>query len=189
MRRTFVAVDLNEEARRAAEVYIRDLRSQFPNVRVGWERPEKLHLTLKFIGDTGERELAALEEAVSEIAVASPRFELTLAGTGTFPLRGPARILWLGVEAPPVLAEIAHRLESECRALGFEPENRKFSPHLTIGRVREPGRSGGLGEKHRSKDFGPVRMAVEEIVIYESRLQPGGSVYTNIAAARLKPAS
>src|SRR5215212_7221627 len=98
MKRIFVAIDISEEARRKASEYIESLRRSFPGLRVGWDKYEKLHLTLKFLGETSDEQLAKLTKAVEKAARETSSFKLRIADTGVFPSQRKARILRLGVE-------------------------------------------------------------------------------------------
>lgn len=182
MKRIFIAVDISDEARRKAAAYMDTLRRAFPMLRVGWERPEKLHLTLKFLGDVNEDRLNEVQNAVREIAGKNDLFRMTLGGTGRFPLKGDPRILWLGATDEGQAAVMASRIDSRLSTLGFEPQKRGFTPHLTIARLREPRLSEALATRHVGNEFEPVGFEVGEIVIYESKLLPRGSIYTQMAA-------
>ncbi len=186
MKRIFIAVDISDEARQMAASYIDALRRAFPKLRVGWERPEKLHLTVKFLGDVNDKELIEVRRSVENIAAAGFAFSVSLGGTGVFPPKGDPRILWLGAVDNGHLAPIASALNDEFARLGFERERRKFSPHLTIARLRDPRASTELAAKHRAGVFGPVSFEVREIVLYESKLLPAGAVYTGLAKCPLK---
>ncbi len=96
-KRIFTAVDISDEARAKATDYIESLRGEFPQVRVGWEKAEKLHLTLKFFGEVDEKQLAKLTVAVEQTANQISDFNLKITETGVFPSKRNARILWLGV--------------------------------------------------------------------------------------------
>jgi len=183
MKRIFVAVDISEDARRKVSAYIETLRKEFRSVRVGWEKPEKLHLTLKFLGDCEEKQIDELEKIAAKIAGEFTRFELQIAETGVFPNARNPRVLWIDVkDKAGNLLRINERLETECARLGFEGERRKFVPHLTIGRVRDgAGGAGALARTHLEKGFEPARFDVSEIVIYQSKLLSTGSVYSVVA--------
>jgi 2'-5' RNA ligase len=171
MKRIFVAVDISEEARRKTAAYIENLRRQFPGLRVGWDKPEKLHLTLKFLGDTGDEQLAKLMQAAERAARQIANFKLRIAGSGVFPNSRKARVLWLGVADE----------KGSLRDL-----SKDFKAHLTIARLREPEKSGKLVEKHLRENFEEVEFAVSEIVIYQSELSPQGSRYTVVSKHALK---
>jgi 2'-5' RNA ligase len=186
MKRVFVAVDISEEARRQTTAYIESLKSDFSGLRVGWEKPEKLHLTMKFLGDTNENQLKELEDICCKIAAEIPKFDLQIAETGVFPSPRNARVMWVDVkDEKGNLAKINRALEIQCERIGFAAEKRNFKPHLTIARLKEPRNSHELVKKHLEKDFEPIGMKVAEIVIYESRLHPTGSIYEKLTTLQL----
>jgi len=138
-KRIFVAIDISDGARNTVANYIEDLRGEFSNARVGWERVEKLHLTIKFLGDIDSIQLQHLTEAVEKTARQFSKFNLQISQTGVFPPKRNARILWLGIDDEARnLQKINDILETECEKKGFVKESRKFKAHLTIGRLREP---------------------------------------------------
>jgi 2'-5' RNA ligase len=187
MKRIFVAVDISDEARHKTADYVNSLKLEFPNLRVGWEKPEKLHLTMKFLGDTNDEQLGNLKEIARNIAAKTPKFNLQIAETGVFPSARNARVLWIDVEDEKrSLTEINRLLEIECEGIGFAREIRNFKPHLTIARVKEPRGSRQLIETHLENEFEPVGFEVAEIVIYESRLRPTGSIYEKLTTVQLK---
>lgn len=187
MKRIFVAVDISDDARRRVADYIETLRTEFRQIRVGWEKTEKLHLTLKFLGDADENQLNALNVIVKEISTEIKNFKLEIAETGVFPNARNPRVFWINVrDATGDLGKINARLETECAKIGFEKEKRGFVPHLTIGRVREPFRARELAGRHLQTDFEPVGFKVSKIVIYNSELLPTGSVYSMIKAFDLQ---
>lgn len=186
-KRIFIAVDISDEARRRVSVYIESLRREFPNLRVGWEKPEKLHLTLKFLGDADENQLKDLIEIANRTAAQISKFTLRISQTGVFPSPRNARILWLGVkDEKKSLLKISEILEAECEKPGFSKEKRNFKAHLTIARLREPHKSKEIAQKHLQNEFEPVEFEVPEIVIYESRLQPSGSIYSIVSRHKIE---
>lgn len=186
MKRVFMAIDISATARDMISKYIQNLRAGFSHVRVGWEKPEKLHLTLKFIGDIDGEQLTKLTEAVEISVGKSAGFKLQIAGTGVFPSAKKAFVLWLGVrDEEGSLLKLNRILETECKKQGFSADTKQFKPHLTIARLREPRDSGELVQPHLQEKFEPVEFEVPEIVIYESELQPTGSVYKKIKSFSL----
>lgn len=176
--RLFVALDLTEEIRvRIAEL----LRQLEPLARsIKWVKPESMHLTLKFIGEQPEEKLTALVEALE--AVPKPgRLELQFRGLGCFPNDRHPRVFWVGIEAPPALGELAAGVERALEPLGIAGEQRAFSPHLTLGRLKDGGQLTALRpqwEAHRAAEFG--RLTVWEFFLYQSRLSPHGAEYTKL---------
>lgn len=186
-KRIFVAVDISDEARRKVAEYIAGLKRNFPNVKVGWDRAEKLHLTLKFLGDTNEDQLEKLKEICLKVSKEITDFKLQISDTGVFPSPRNARVLWLGVKGEvEELQKINRVLETECGKIGFKKETRIYKPHLTIGRIREPHKAKELAETHLENKFEPAGFEVSEIVIIESKLQPAGSIYSKVSVFGFK---
>jgi RNA 2',3'-cyclic 3'-phosphodiesterase len=185
-KRIFIAIDISADARRVCSDHIDCLRNEFHAVRVGWERPEKLHITLKFLGDVDDRLLNELQKYISYVASHHRTFHLKISRPGVFPSRSKPRILWLGVEdGSNVGSSLYNELDTACIDLGFKSEARSFKPHITIGRVREPEKADALARKHLERQIEPVAFEVAEIVLYQSDLQPTGSVYSVVSSARL----
>ncbi len=187
MKRIFAAIDISEAARQAVSAYVEILRAEFSGVRVGWEKPEKLHLTLKFFGDIDERQLENLTEAIEKTAEQISNFSLQIAETGVFPSPSRARILWLGLrDETGNMQKLAEILETESARSGFAREARTFKAHLTIARLREPQKSKELVEKHLQNEFESLEFQASEIVIYQSELLPKGSIYKAVSRHKLK---
>ena len=160
-KRIFVAIDISDEARKRVSEYSETLKRDFPDLRVGWEKNEKLHLTLKFLGDTNEKQLENLVEIVSKIAEQISDFKLQISNTDVFPSPRNPRILWLGVnDGKGSLLQISEILENECEKIGFPKEKRNFKAHLTIARLREPHKSKEIAQKHLENKFEPVEFTV-----------------------------
>lgn len=176
-------MDISDEARRVAAERIEFLRSQFANLRVGWEKPEKLHLTLKFLGEIADHQLPHLQTAVETVAKEFQPFELKIGGAGVFPAKGRLpRVLWLGVSCgKQEMIGIQRRLETECAAAGFAREAKEFQPHLTIARLREPNNSRDLAQLHAASEFPAISFRAENLTIYQSELSSLGSHYTALA--------
>lgn len=184
--RLFCAVELPDELRSRVGERVRRLRAEFPDVRASWEKPEKLHVTLKFLGDVEHARVDALSKAAARAVTNLEPFELTIEGPGTFPPHGQPRVLWLGiVDASGRLALMQRALEAECDAAGFPRESRAFNPHLTLARVRSPQGARELAAAHRELPFAPQRFKVSELVVMRSELGPGGSRYTPLSRHRL----
>lgn len=177
MKRLFIAIDISEETRRKAKDCLQNLRQDFRDLRVGWERAEKLHLTLKFLGDVDESQLNELIKSVEIVANQIEKFSIQILETGQF----GKRVLWLGVkDEAGNLLKIHELLETECEKIGFARETKNFNPHLTIARLREPNKSALLVKKHLQNKFEAEEFEVSEIVIYESQLFPNGSKYLKV---------
>jgi 2'-5' RNA ligase len=180
--RLFCAVELSEELRSRVAERARRLRAEFPEVRAAWERPEKLHITLKFLGDTEPARVEDLSHAAARAVSNVEPFELIVEEPGAFPPHGQPRVLWLGiVDASGSLAFMQHELETECAAAGFPRESRPFKPHLTLARIRSPQGARELAAAHRETPFEPQRFKVSELILMRSELSPQGSRYTPLS--------
>lgn len=141
-----------------------------------WEAPEKLHLTLRYLGSVDGGERAQLDECLRSVR-ADP-FSLTVRGCGHFPPRGEPRSLWLGLADSPALAHLHDQLEAALREAGFEPDARGFVPHITLARLkRSPSKkvAAWLG-MHALWNAPPFD--VDAFTLYSSILSPAGSKYT-----------
>jgi 2'-5' RNA ligase len=182
--RVFCAIELSAEVRARAAETIARLRDASPPARASWEREEKLHVTLKFLGSIAEERVGALSSAAERAARACRPLTLRLEGAGAFPPGGVPRVLWLGItDASGALARLQARLEEECAAEGFAraEESRPYHPHLTLARVRAPQGARELAKLHKETGFGPVEFPVKDLVVMRSELGPGGSRYTEIS--------
>jgi 2'-5' RNA ligase len=184
--RVFCAIELPEEVRARAADRITRLREAVPEARASWERMEKLHITLKFVGETAPERVEVLSGAATRAAQTIQPFSLALSGAGAFPPRGIPRILWLGIEDDSgALAQLHSRLEDECAAAGFAREKRPFHPHLTLARIRAPQSALELARLHQEIVFEPIKFDVTNLVVMRSELGPGGSRYTLISRHEL----
>ena len=172
--RTFVAIDLDSEARRAAADWLSRLRAEPDASAVRWVRPEALHVTLRFLGNIEAGRVAALARAVgAEVARIAP-FELALGAPKLFPSARRPRVVALALEPEAGVAELAAAVERGVVAEGCEPEARRFRAHLTLGRI--PGQSApALPAAAGAKQ---ARLRVGEVVLFRSDLSRSGARYT-----------
>jgi RNA 2',3'-cyclic 3'-phosphodiesterase len=186
-KRIFIAVDISDDARRLAAEHIDRMRQQAKDVRVRWEKPEKIHVTVKFLGNDDGEKIGAVNDATAAVAQEFSPFEIAIVGTGVFPNARQPRVLWLRIEnAGLTLRQIAAEIDSRLSGIGFEKEKRRFSPHVTIARVREPKKAKRLAEVHLQSPIVSQPFTVGELVVYESQLKPTGSAYTVISRHRLE---
>jgi 2'-5' RNA ligase len=184
--RVFCAIELPDALKARAGDFQSRVRESTPGVRASWERPEKLHLTLKFLGEIELPRVEALTRAAGRAAEGLRPFVLSVTGTGTFPPRGVPRVLWLGVEDPSGgLARLHARLEDECARESFPREQKAFRPHLTLARLRSREGAERLGALHRETQFEAQSFTVSELVVVRSELLPGGARHTPIIRRQL----
>lgn len=182
--RLFVAVDLPEVVRDALTRLQQELRGQdLSGLR--WVRPEGTHLTLKFLGETPAERVPAIREALAA-AQGVAAFRLALGALGTFGNRRGPRVLWLDIGGEVQrLRELQIVVERALVEAGFAPEEREFSPHLTLARVRQPPRPGTAERVSQALEaVAPPRaeFEVREVLLMRSTLQPGGAAYERLAA-------
>lgn len=183
--RLFLALNLPEAVRDAAHAAHAPLRDAAP--AVGWTTPDKLHLTVKFIGERPPEAVDALAAAAARAAARHAPVVLGLANFGAFPNRRRPRVLWLGVRPDPRLELLHHDVELACAELGLSVEGRPFRPHVTLGRVRPGGAPvdpQALAQAARAVHF-RVEVTVETLDLMLSEPAPGGTRYTPLARAPL----
>lgn len=184
MIRTFIAIELSDEIR-AEIARVEDiLREEGGDVR--WVRPENLHLTLKFLGDLEEGRIEEVVGGVRNAAQECAPFELVLFGAGAFPNFRRPRVIWIGArEEGGVLKRVHRNIEDELSRSGFPRDRKRFSPHLTIGRVRSARGMESVAEALQRVEIAPRAMTVEEIAVMKSDLRPTGPIYTRLGGAKL----
>ncbi|HEY0005126.1 MAG TPA: RNA 2',3'-cyclic phosphodiesterase [Pyrinomonadaceae bacterium] len=184
--RVFCAIELPPHLRERAAEHSARLRAAMPEVRASWDRAEKLHLTIKFLGEIEPYRVQLLEQAAERVGSEAEPFELVLEGTGAFPPRGLPKVLWLGIKDPAgALLGLQRSLEETCAAAGFPRETRPFHPHLTLARLRTPHGARRLATLHMKTLFQPARFPVTDLLVIRSELGPGGSRYTELSRHRL----
>jgi 2'-5' RNA ligase len=179
--RAFVAVQIDEATRAALAAQIELLRAEAP--RVAWVAPANLHLTLKFLGGVDRALLEPLIQALRGTLAAAPGFDVQVHGLGAFPAALRARVVWAGVTVGSAdLRALARGVQAAVGPLGFAPEDRPFSAHLTLGRVRAPRRDARLAaviDAGAGRTFGTVR--VGSVSLMKSVLGAGGARYSELA--------
>jgi 2'-5' RNA ligase len=168
--RAFVALDLDARVREAIRELQARLAPRLAGIRL--TRPEGIHLTLRFLGPTAPTRLSQLGPALGSAAASAAPGVAPVRRLGTFPEQGSPRVLWLGIELPPQVLELQRACERAAQRAGFEPEERPFHPHLTLGRWRDRAQRPDLPET----DLGATRL--ETLVLYRSEPRVGGAVYT-----------
>ena len=160
------------------------LISQFrPLAAVRWSRAANLHITTKFIGEWPEQRLPEIKDALRDVAGLGS-FRISLRGLGWFPNPHSPRIFWVGVEAGAELAALAAAIERTTVKLGIPSEDRPYKPHLTLARLQGIGREELIAIRQavaalESTDFDSFE--AKEFHLYESKMGPGGSIYTKLS--------
>jgi 2'-5' RNA ligase len=186
MLRTFIAVPLPEEALRGCSSKAHALERALGPLasRVRFARAEGIHLTLKFLGATPEDDTSSIVEALARAAASIRAFPMAFAGLAGFPSLSRPRVVFLEASAgAKSLVALAQRVEEEVAPLGFPTEQRRFTPHLTLARVKDPGFAPRIGAllARASVDAPDARCEAKSIALFASRLHPAGASYRSLA--------
>jgi 2'-5' RNA ligase len=202
--RTFIAIELDERLRTGLGQVQDLLQAEFPPRTVRWVRPEGIHLTLKFLGDTTTAQVDQVRASLARAAVQVQPFTFTVGGLGCFPNTRQLRVVWVALQEPTgALERLRDAVEAQIAPLGFPTERRPFRPHLTLGRVQRRASKSevrAVGEvlaaqqgpfAHESPGAragltGQVgEMKATSVSYIKSDLRPTGAVYTTLADCRL----
>lgn len=178
--RTFIAVPLSEAVRTYLAEYQAYLRT---SDAIKWVETANLHVTLRFLGDTPIGDLPAITAALRETAAALSPFSIVIGELGFFPNRRSPRVIWIGVkEGKDALLSLHQQVEAALQKAGFPPGQGRFTPHVTLGRVRDGYVSLSLGEQLASvPEYKPVSDNINRIVFLRSVLTGRSPVYTLLA--------
>lgn len=191
--RLFIALELPPEAVQAADRIAKELKASGADVK--WVKPEAMHLTLKFLGETPEGQVADISEALGGACQGRQSLALSLKGCGAFPSPQKPQVVWLGLDGQTsALTDLAREMEERLELLGFPPERRSFKAHLTLGRLRRGPRGGGK----RGGSAAPLARALAvradyqgpdfragKVVLLQSTLTPAGPIYKPLAEFEL----
>jgi 2'-5' RNA ligase len=186
--RVFIAIEIPLEIKKAIAAEIASLHNGAGRA-VRWVATENIHLTLKFLGEISPANVDLLAQALQSECDQHAPFDITVTGLGCFPNSHRPRIIWIGLNIPPDLNRLQHKLETATARMGYATEDKPFSPHLTIGRVREQFSSAELKniqsalEKLHVGSLGTF--TVQSVHLFKSDLKPDGPVYTSLFSARL----
>lgn len=182
--RTFVCIEVPKPIWEGIDHLQQSLKTI--DAHVSWTKPSNIHLTVKFLGAVEATRIKRVASAVARAATGIGRFDIEVVGAGCFPSVRSPRVLWIGLsDVPDALNQLYSNLENELAREGFAREKRKFSPHLTIGRLRGPKNAAQLAEALITKGFNPVRFPASEAIVMRSDLNPTGSIYTPQAVIAL----
>jgi 2'-5' RNA ligase len=187
--RSFIAIELSAEILRRVSRLQERIKADLPPGLVRWTRPEGIHLTLKFLGDVQADRLEAIADALRSACAPHAPFSLSIGGMGVFPNARRPRVVWTGVDEPTgTLTHLQGDVERMIAPLGFPTERRRFSPHLTLGRVKRGRSAAELEALGRYAEQARVRvgeMEVHAVHLMRSDLHPSGAVYTELAEIAL----
>lgn len=184
--RTFVGTATNSAVRERALELAEGLRRD--GTQAKWTAAENLHLTLKFLGDVPEEQIPRVCRTVAEAASACKPFQLQFRGAGAFPDMRRPRMLWIGVaEGEAEVRRLQKLVDRALRKIRFPKEPQRYHPHLTIGRIRGPGRGGSNLKEllQQSSEFDAATVFVDEVFVFASSLGKEGPTYSVLGRAAL----
>lgn len=185
--RSFIAIELPEAVKLKLGEVQDQLRSRRSPAR--WVAPESIHLTLKFLGNITVGSIPDITDIMNEAAGAEVTFGLSVRGLGVFPDTRRVRVVWVGLEGEiGTLVRIQKHLDSGLETLGFAPETRPFTPHLTLARMRDDASPAGrqaVGDLVTATAFEAGSFTVESLSLMKSQLTRQGAIYSRLAAVPL----
>lgn len=183
--RTFIAVEVPDTTRDRIAQMINRLKTTGTDIK--WVEPGNIHVTLKFLGNIETDQPAVIRDGLSAALDSAGAFDLKLGRVGAFPDLNRPRVFWVSVvEGRAELVAMQQRIETELHARGFVREERPFSPHLTIGRVRSPRGLAKLTDLVRDMAFETEPFKVKRAAVVKSDLKPDGPLYTVIDHVELE---
>ena len=178
--RCFIAVEIPEAIRGAIVSSIDSLKKSGADVK--WVSPENIHITLQFLGDTEEARIPLIKGSLDKILLTYSPFYIKIAGVGCFPDVRRPRIIWVGTEESQPVINLHGDIAKGLERLGYQEEERNFTPHLTIGRVKSNRNSGELIRKmDEIKAASFSGFEVQNITLMKSELKPSGPIYYSLA--------
>ncbi len=184
MKRIFIAVKI--EPNDPFIDLILSLRTGLSKENIRWTHKDNYHITLAFLGDTGEKKITTISMMLKKICGGSGKFELNIKGLGIFKNLSNPRVIWSGIEFPEEFSGLHSQIVAGLRNSGFNIEERPFKPHLTIGRIKyftDKTLLKTLIERYQNKEI--QRVEINEVILYESILLPSGPVYKPLTTVEL----
>jgi 2'-5' RNA ligase len=187
--RVFIAVDIDEHIRKGLDKLQSELQDRLDVRRsdMKWVKPESIHLTLKFLGEIKDEQAAEVCDIVKQVAQKHSSFELAVESLGCFGGKS-ARVAWVGTTSgSDELARLQEEIEKDLAQAGWPPENRQFTGHLTLCRIRNS--KAGFKMAQVARDYGDYEIGttyIDCVVVYQSQLTPRGPIYTQLGNYELQ---
>lgn len=182
--RLFIAISLPTDVKMALQRTVDMLQEQIPNNVVRWVKPDNIHLTLRFLGDTAVSKIPQLVTELDKLDGVRQSFTLQLNQLGCFPNKKQPRVLWVGLQGEMrQLVALKQTVDHILQKIDFPLETRRYNPHLTIGRVKD---SAKLGRIKWGGDVAPQLFSVTAVTLFQSELTPNGAIYTNLHTVQLQ---
>lgn len=188
--RTFIAIELPEIIQKRLYESAENIRQVLPRHAVRWIPAENIHLTLKFLGEISEHNLEILSPLLSQSVAQQPPFFMDIQDFGVFPHLKRPRVIWAGIRAPKALHTLQAEIDKTTATLGYAADKRPFSPHLTLGRLREPVSPGNVQilrnalQEYALPPLGSIH--ITQVTLFKSVLTRQGAIYTPLYHYSLK---
>ena len=180
--RGFIAIETKIQPKIAD--FVNQIKKTGANVKL--VEPENMHLTLKFLGDTSERKIDNIEQIMREASSGTGPFEIQLKSTGVFPNENYIKVIWIGIQNGEKIASISRKIDEKMIGLGFKKENRSFSAHLTVARVKNAKNKDQLLQViEEFKDTVFAEIKVNSLKLKKSDLTTKGPTYTTLKKVNL----
>ena len=181
--RAFLAIDLDDDLKPKINKVIKEFKQI--DTRIKYVELTNLHLTLKFFGDIDTNGLEVLKKAIANVLDDFRPFKINIKGCGAFPNSNHIKVIWVGIEDDAILKDMHDRLDEEFKRLGFD-KDRKFSTHLTIGRMKSAKNKDKVKKViEEFKDIEIGEMEVDSIRLKKSTLTPQGPIYEDLTIFEL----
>ncbi len=181
--RTFIACEIPEETKDIVvqiQNKIKDI-----NASVVWVKKESMHITLRFLGEIQENEVKTVKECIQKVSEQNNRFDIFLENIKVFPSWSFPRVLWIGIKDPEQINKLAGNVEQELVKKGFQPQDKPFQAHLTIGRIKGLKNKESLQKIVLTLPLLNEKIGIDRIILFQSKITPTGPIHTRIFEAKL----
>ena len=178
--RCFIAIEIPDELKARIEKYISSLKQISPKIK--WIKSTNLHITLKFLGEIQQDLLKQVQNELHDVTKIVNPFSMSVKNTGFFPNQFKPKVVWLGLQndTKNSVFKLHEWIDNKLEPIGFKREKRRFSPHLTIGRIKFPDNIQELTKYINQYEFESCQFNVDQVVLMKSELKPFGAIYSKI---------
>lgn len=188
--RAFIAVEIDEQLKQKISKLISNLKKSGADAK--WITENQMHITLKFLGNISKDKIGEISDALSIVSSDFKSFKITFSKIGAFPNLDHPRIIWLGIDdnGAESLKMLNKNLENTLKKSGFREEDHSFQPHLTLARIKSGRNISGLVKLIKETDFASGNYTqINKLTLFQSTLNPGGTIYTVISEKYLQDTS
>ncbi|MFW6134444.1 MAG: RNA 2',3'-cyclic phosphodiesterase [Elusimicrobiota bacterium] len=177
--RLFIAIPISEDIRKGIEDIQDDLKKKLKKGKIRWVEPHKIHLTLNFLGNIESEKKDKIIQAMKKSVKEAKQFKIEIKNGGVFPSARRPRVLWIGCQdTENKVTDIKKKLDKELKVIGYKREKRKYTPHLTVGRIKYIRKNSKMIDFLLNQDINLGILKVNKIHLVESVLSPKGAQYS-----------